>query len=331
MSDITAPRDARLTKYDPVKGVLTIHAKREAEKRARRARDIEALFAAIEAKLTAQAEFVAWWDTEAARAAHGGDRTSTRARLQKRNLALQPEDFGLTIPILSKWRTRLDDPQAFRETLAHEQETARRRLEFDVSLAQAQREQRRANLRPVALPPGIFRVLYADPPWAYGSSGVIGDGDNYGRAERHYPSMSIAELCALDIRSRVADDAVLFLWVTSPLLAECWPVITAWGFQYKASIVWDKVDHNFGNYVSVRHELLLICTRGSCLPDHPTPMPDSVISIPRSSVHSQKPAEFRALIDRLYDGDAQTKVELFAREPVDGWSAWGNALAAEVA
>ena len=34
-----------------------------------------------------------------------------------------------------------------------------------------------------------------------------------------------------------------------------------------ASFVWDKVKHNMGHYNSVRHELLLICVRGSCQPD----------------------------------------------------------------
>jgi N6-adenosine-specific RNA methylase IME4 len=202
-------------------------------------------------------------------------------------------------------------------------------IKGDKTLSQALREHRREHMRErVTLPPGKYRVLYADPPWSYGNHGVIDDADAYGRAERHYPSMTIAELCTLDVQALAADDAVLFLWVTSPLLGECWPVIKAWGFEYKTSLVWDKVEHNFGNYVSVRHELLLLCTRGSCLPDHPTPMPDSVLSIPRSTVHSQKPEEFRALIDRLYDGDADQKIELFARAAVPGWTVWGNEAAA---
>lgn len=174
-----------------------------------------------------------------------------------------------------------------------------------------------------ALPTGRYRVFYADPPWQYGNSGVITGDDNYGRAERHYPAMNITELCALgrQIRAMAEDDAVLFMWVTSPLLAECFPVISAWGFQYKTSFVWDKVRHNFGHYNSVRHELLLICTRGSCTPDTPT-LHDSVIVIERSDRHSEKPEEFRRMIDSLYTWGA--RIELFARTRVDGWEAWGN-------
>jgi N6-adenosine-specific RNA methylase IME4 len=186
---------------------------------------------------------------------------------------------------------------------------------------------RQLKRRPVQAPApiaGQYRVIYADPPLAYDNHGVINDADGYGRADRHYATLSIADLCALPVQPHARDDAVLFLWVTSPLLAECWPVFEAWGFTYKASIIWDKVAHNFGHYVSVRHELLLIGTRGSCLPDRPTPMPDSVQTIPRSPVHSQKPPEFRALIEQLYDGP---RLELFARAPADGWATWGDQVA----
>src|SRR4029450_12226769 len=148
---------------------------------------------------------------------------------------------------------------------------------------------------------GRYRVVYADPSWQYSDSGVITSSDAYGRAERHYPTMSVKEIAALPVCDHIADNAVLFLWITSPLLMECSPVIDGWGFTYKTSFVWDKVDHNYGHYNSVRHEVLLVATRGSCLPDRPTPMPDSVQTIRRSREHSAKPEEFRALIMRLYD------------------------------
>ena len=112
---------------------------------------------------------------------------------------------------------------------------------------------------------GTFRVLYADPPWNYGSSGVITTNDSYGRANRHFESLTIKQLCDLQDtnKTRIVNvlrpDAVLFLWVTTPMLAECWPVIEAWGFTYKSEFIWDKVRHNYGSYLSIRHEHLLIC------------------------------------------------------------------------
>jgi len=185
-------------------------------------------------------------------------------------------------------------------------------------------ERRRAQYAAGALPEGMFRVIYADPPWAYNDSGVITANDAYGRAVRHYPTMSIGELCALPVRDHVTDDAVLFLWVTAPMLSECWPVIEAWGFTYKTLMVWDKVAHNYGHYVSVRQELLFICTRGSCTPDAPTPMPDSVVVERRSESHSEKPASFRKVIERLYP--LGRRLELFGRREVEGWTVYGNEL-----
>jgi hypothetical protein len=87
------------------------------------------------------------------------------------------------------------------------------------------------------------------------------------------------------VKEWVENDAVLFLWVTSPILAEAFQIVTAWGFEYKASFVWDKIKHNMGHYNSVRHELLLICTRGSCQPDKQQ-LFDSVQSIERGKLSS---------------------------------------------
>jgi len=171
------------------------------------------------------------------------------------------------------------------------------------------------------LPDAKYRIVYADPPWKYNDSGVITDNDNYGHAERHYPTMTIEQLCLLPIKSLVEDDAVLFLWTTSPLLEESFSVIKAWGFEYKTSFVWDKVKHNFGHYNSVRHEFLLVCTRGSCTPDN-LKLHDSVQQIERTEKHSEKPEEFRSIIDEIYTHGK--RIELFARAQHIGWDVWGN-------
>jgi N6-adenosine-specific RNA methylase IME4 len=188
------------------------------------------------------------------------------------------------------------------------------------TLTAARREKQRAEVTRDAppLPSGKFRVLYADPPWKYGDQLT----EDYGPTRFHYPAMSITELCALPIADLAEEDAVLFLWVTSPLLPECFAIIKAWGFCYKASFVWDKIKHNMGHYNSVRHEFLLICTRGSCLPDSST-LIDSVQSVERTE-HSRKPEEFRAIIDQMYIRGR--KLELFARwdEAPAGWDRWGN-------
>ena len=163
---------------------------------------------------------------------------------------------------------------------------------------------------------GVYRVIYADPPWQYNADFM----DKYGHAKSHYSTMSIEELCDLPVADIRADDCVLFMWTTSPKLEQAFQVIKAWGFKYKTSFVWDKIKHNFGYYNSVRHEFLLIAGRGSSTPDVKE-LHDSVISIERSNKHSEKPEYFRELIDKLYPSG--NRIELFARNKVDGWETWG--------
>jgi len=126
----------------------------------------------------------------------------------------------------------------------------------------------------------------------------------------------------LPVEEITEKNSVLFMWVTSPLLDECFEVVKAWGFRYKASFVWDKVRHNMGHYNSVRHEFLLICTKGSCLPDEKK-LIDSVQSIEKTDKHSEKPVEFMNIIDELYThGD---RIELFCRQSKkENWFYWGN-------
>jgi len=170
------------------------------------------------------------------------------------------------------------------------------------------------------IPPieGKYRVILADPPWEYGKS----MDTTYGTADKHYPTMSLQKICDLKIKDIAEDNSVLFMWTTSPLLEDSFKVINAWGFKYKASFVWDKVSHVMGHYNSVRHEFLLVATRGSCTPEIKK-LFDSVVSEERTE-HSAKPETFRTIIDTIYPSGK--RVELFARKVSNGWESWGNQI-----
>jgi N6-adenosine-specific RNA methylase IME4 len=165
-----------------------------------------------------------------------------------------------------------------------------------------------------------YRIFYIDPPWGYNDKQ---ETPMLGGAKKHYDSMTIKELCDFPI-PRIADaDAVMYLWVTSPLLEDAFKIIKSWGFKYKTSFVWDKVKHNMGHYNSVRHEFLLICTKGSCTPDEKK-LFDSVQTIERTKNHSEKPEEFREIIDTNYTHG--NRLEVFARIKNKGWDFYGNEL-----
>ena len=165
---------------------------------------------------------------------------------------------------------------------------------------------------------GKYKVVYADPPWEYGGS----MNTTYGTADKHYPTMPLQDICDMPIPDITEDTAVLFLWTTSPCLEDSFKVINAWGFKYKASFVWDKIKHVMGHYNSVRHEFLLVATKGSCTPEV-MKLFDSVVSEERTE-HSAKPESFRGIIDTIYPSGK--RIELFARTKIEGWDSYGNQL-----
>jgi N6-adenosine-specific RNA methylase IME4/ParB-like chromosome segregation protein Spo0J len=189
-------------------------------------------------------------------------------------------------------------------------------ISIDRAFTQIQKAERLENNRATEWPKGKYRVIYADPPWQYGD-----ERSCFGGATDHYNTMTMEELKSMPVASLTEDNAVLFLWGTAPLLPEAIELIEAWGFKYKTNIVWDKVRANLGNYTSVRHEHLFIATKGSGVPDNTTRV-DSVQVVERIGRHSEKPEEFRNIIETLYTYG--NKLELFARKSVDGWEVFGN-------
>lgn len=163
---------------------------------------------------------------------------------------------------------------------------------------------------------GTFSVLYADPPWRYEHS------KTESRAiENQYPTMSLEDICDLEVADITTDDCVLFLWSPSPKLLEATKVISSWGFNYRTCAIWLKDRIGAGYYFRQRHELLLIATKGKMPVPEPANRPDSVIESPREE-HSKKPDVVYELIEQMYP--ELRKVELFARNKRENWTVWGS-------
>ena len=166
-----------------------------------------------------------------------------------------------------------------------------------------------------------YYIIYADPPWRYNQKGVSG------AAEKHYPTMSIEELCALPVAEISASDSVLFLWTTFPQLPSALQLIKAWGFSYKTvAFVWVKQNRRnddlftgMGYWTRANAEICILATKG-----HPKRVDAGVRQVILSHIeeHSKKPDEARERIVRLM-GDLP-RVELFARQSPEGWDVWGN-------
>jgi N6-adenosine-specific RNA methylase IME4 len=96
----------------------------------------------------------------------------------------------------------------------------------------------------------------------------------------------------------------------------------AWGFAYKTiAFVWDKQKVNPGYYTMSQCEICLVGKKGTIPAPRGTRNERQFLSEMRGR-HSTKPDEIRKRIERMFP--TQKKIELFARETVEGWDAWGN-------
>lgn len=176
------------------------------------------------------------------------------------------------------------------------------------------------------LPDKKYSVILADPPWAWGKTPLVNRGAAR-TVEKEYPTMQPAEIKALPIGALAEPQCALFLWATSPKLPLAIEVMTAWGFQYKTvAFVWVKRNRlaptwftGMGFYTRQNAEFVLLGTRGSPSLPRCDKGVHQIVDDP-IDIHSRKPGEIRHRVDRLFGGE---KIELFARERVPGWDAWG--------
>ena len=167
-----------------------------------------------------------------------------------------------------------------------------------------------------------YSIIYADPPWSYKDKALSG---NRG-ACCNYQVQSIEWIRDLTVASIADDNCALFLWVTMPQLDVCWDIIKAWGFIYKTvGFTWIKRNKKtnswfwgLGSYTRANAELCLLATRGKL--ERKSKAVHSIVFSPIRQ-HSRKPDEVRDRIVMLF-GDLP-RIELFAREKVEGWDVWG--------
>jgi N6-adenosine-specific RNA methylase IME4 len=193
---------------------------------------------------------------------------------------------------------------------------------------QERREQREAELagKILALPDKRYGVILADPEWRFEPYSRETGMDR--APENHYPTSTIETIAARPVADIAADDCVLALWGTQPMLpAQLW-VMERWGFSYKSQIIWVKDRFGPGYWFREQHELLLIGTRGKVpCPAMGEQWPSIKVS-PRLA-HSQKPDWQYELIEAYFPH--LPKIELNARRSRPGWDSWGLDAPAEAA
>jgi N6-adenosine-specific RNA methylase IME4 len=207
----------------------------------------------------------------------------------------------------------------------------------------------------------LIEVVYGDPSWEYNDR-LEGDRMR-GGASKKYKLMGIEDIYALPVREAIAPNAVCFLWVTYPFLTEGITTLEKWGFRYiNAGFTWVKytADEKYiqsytalektirrtydpklpgwqtclqsefpkgdfrpkfgnGHYTKHNEEVCLFGRRGKFIKPATDKVSELIIAPLRE--HSRKPWEARWRIECMYPN--LTKLELYAREKYDGWTALG--------
>ncbi len=147
--------------------------------------------------------------------------------------------------------------------------------------------------------------------------------------------MTLEELCGLDVRTMLNKRAALFLWATCPRLNFAFTLLDAWKLHYRGvAYIWVKTNRKGEiiagqgvppTFTKPTTELLIVATTmptGRPFPIHDLAQAQVVLH-PRGA-HSEKPAIFRTLIEKLCG--KRSRIELFARARTRGWDSWGAEL-----
>jgi N6-adenosine-specific RNA methylase IME4 len=173
---------------------------------------------------------------------------------------------------------------------------------------------------------GPFKTIMADPPWRFqNSTGKV--APEHKRLNR-YDTMTLDEIKALPISDVAAETSHLYLWVPNALLPDGLAVMQAWGFKYKANVVWHKIRKDGGSdgrgvgfYFRNVTELLLFGVRGKNARTLAPGRSQVNMIQTRKREHSRKPDEQYDLIESCSSGPY---LELFGRGVRKGWVTWGN-------
>ncbi len=171
-----------------------------------------------------------------------------------------------------------------------------------------------------------FRTVLADPPWRF--TNRTGKVAPEHRRLARYGTMSTDEICELPVKSVTQPTSHVYMWVPNALLPDGLRVMAAWGFEYKANIVWHKVrkdggadGRGVGFYFRNVTEIILFGVRGKNARTEPPGRSQVNYLSSRKREHSRKPDEQYDLIESCSKGPY---LELFARGTRDNWTYWGN-------
>lgn len=169
-----------------------------------------------------------------------------------------------------------------------------------------------------------YELIMADPPWSFktrSAKGITAKG-----AGGQYDCRDLDWIKSLPISDLAAQNCLLWLWATNPMLPQAFEALESWGFTFKTAGHWSKKTRHgkqaFGTGYVLRcaGEPFLIGTIGQpkCARNV-----RSVIEGPVRE-HSRKPDEAFAAAEALIPN--ARRIELFSRQERAGWDVMGDQI-----
>jgi N6-adenosine-specific RNA methylase IME4 len=165
---------------------------------------------------------------------------------------------------------------------------------------------------------GPYRVATCDVPWPSEPD----DPDPSERAYWPFPTMSIEQMCALDVGSIMHRDSVLWFWVTNFHMPYAYRVLDAWGFHERPTILtWGKDRPGRGQRLLGQTEHAIMAMRGK--PVVTLTNQTTWLRAPAPKPLGRKPPEFYDLVESLCP--ASRYADLFSRyQHNDKWDCHGD-------
>lgn len=167
-----------------------------------------------------------------------------------------------------------------------------------------------------------YGLIMADPPWKYENWTPKGEAKN---PSSHYDCMTLDDIKELPVSLLAAENCILWMWATNPMLPLQIEVMKKWGFTYVTSGSWQKKTKYWKDFFGTGYALrgsgepYLIGKIGKPKFGRSTRSHFSA----RARDNSRKPERAYFNAERMAVG-TEDRLDLFSRQLRHGWDAMGD-------
>jgi len=170
----------------------------------------------------------------------------------------------------------------------------------------------------------LYRTIVADPPWqpTLGATWESRMRDKAG-PQRFYDTLTVEQIIAH--KPKIAEQAHVYIWCLTAHVDWGYTVAKAWGAEPITLLTWKKPGLGAGRF-RCNTEHVLVARVGPRAGNpfgqggrHAQATDGTLFEWPRGR-HSEKPQGFFDLVERL---SPEPRIEMYARQPRDGWDVWG--------